>query len=332
MRVGMESGSCLAASPEGLGEQGADHSFGAPSHLPRRQILYRHLAAIEPLHGGDGRCRKRKDVRDDDVRCAGMELGGLAQMSLLAVEADFVGKQAGNAVEGVGVVENRQPMRDAAFLEVAAERRPDDEFLLQPLLDARPQHLADAMLWRSVRRRLPDEGDDDGDAGFGECLARDAQAGDLAQLAFKLRADGPQGIGRHERLEFLQSPAQVARQAPVVRDHLSELVQGGAEAEEREQPPRSAGIDRQRQLGGEDFLLAAWREAVEEEQQRVRQQWTKARVSRGQQLAQAQQRGQQAVLGGRWQGHGWWSAAGEAGKRSCGSRMDRSRLSSGGRR
>ncbi|EXI64190.1 MAG: hypothetical protein AW08_03790 [Candidatus Accumulibacter adjunctus] len=91
-------------------------------------------------------------------------------------------------------------------------------------------------------------------------------------------------------------------------DHLSELVQGGAEAEQREPPPRSAGIDRQRQLGGEDFLLAAWREAVEEEQQCVRQQRTKVRVRRRQQFAQARQRGEKAVLGGQWQGHGARSA------------------------
>jgi hypothetical protein len=91
--------------------------------------------------------------------------------------------------------------------------------------------------------------------------------------------------------------AQVAGKAPVVGNDLSQFVQGGAETKQGEQPPRTAGVGRQCQLGGEDVSLAAGREVVEEEQQRVRQQRTKVRVRRRQQLAEAQQYSQQAVVG-----------------------------------
>jgi hypothetical protein len=89
-----------------------------------------------------------------------------------------------------------------------------------------------------------------------------------------------------------------------VGDDLAEFVQGGAETKQCEQPPGAAGVGRQRQLGGEDVSLATGREAIEEEQQRVGQQRTKARVRRRQQLAEAQQHAQQAVVDIGWQGHG----------------------------
>ena len=81
-------------------------------------------------------------------------------------------------------------------------------------------------------------------------------------------------------------------------------MQGGAETKQGEQPPGTAGVDRQRQLGGENVSLADGREAVEEEQQRVGQQRTKACVRRRQQLAEAQQDAQQAGVDIGWHGHG----------------------------
>jgi hypothetical protein len=101
-------------------------------------------------------------------------------MGLLPVQANFIGKKAGHRFQRIVVVEYRQAIVCAAFFEKAPERGPDGEFLIQPVLYPRPQNLQDTPLWQCASCLPPEERQDDGDTGLGNCLPPYLQTRDLA--------------------------------------------------------------------------------------------------------------------------------------------------------
>jgi hypothetical protein len=193
-------------------------------------------------------------------------LGGVGEVALFEVEAEFVAELVANLGEGFLVIEVGDAGVVALVVEESADFGERGEFEFEAVLDAGLEDFEDAV---AARLAVFLEGGDDGDGAFGKD-GRDEGESEMvegAEFSSEERFDGGQGDGGRQGFEFLEVAAEFEGETMVAGEGLAELMECRAGAGEEGEAFFGGGGKGEGGLAGEDGLLFGRREGLEEENQ-----------------------------------------------------------------